>query len=177
MPEGIVEPEEIVEPDDTSMDKTIEVIPRDEEIEEIPRTEPSQDNNIVKSLEEFDRIPAKPRSKIDPGPKQPKKSKGYRDLIAQLRSGYSAGAVRKKVLEDLGQYRELFKVTDTFRVGLKSLVEGEAQAGALEQEEVEVETFPKPVKRLVIQPPRISERRKKQYVRYPDEWGKEGNSQ
>ncbi len=49
----------------------------------------------------------------------------------------------------------------------RQLEEEEAQAGALEQEEIK--TLLKPVKRLVIQPPRISKRRKGQYVRFPDD--------
>jgi hypothetical protein len=43
-------PEEITEPDDMTIDKTIK---------EIPRTKPSQNANIVKSLEEFDHISEK----------------------------------------------------------------------------------------------------------------------
>jgi hypothetical protein len=114
-------PGEITEPDDMTIDEIIE---------EVPRAEPSQDANIVKSLEEFDRIlpdtvvREKPQRRIGLTTRQPKKSKGYRDLIAQLGSGYPAEAVRGKLLADLVQYRELFEVTDAARAALKSLIEG-----------------------------------------------------
>ncbi len=114
------EPEESQEPDDMTIDKTIEVV---------PRPELSQDVNVVRSLEEFDRISPdtvvgeEPR-RIKLTAKHPKKSKGYRDLITQLGSGYPAEAVREKLLADLVQYRELFEVTDAARAALKSLIEG-----------------------------------------------------
>src|SRR6266536_3427808 len=114
------EPEESQEPDDMTIDKTIEVV---------PRPELSQDVNVVRSLEELDRISPdtvvgeEPR-RIKLTAKHPKKSKGYRDLITQLGSGYPAEAVREKLLADLVQYRELFEVTDAARAALKSLIEG-----------------------------------------------------
>ena len=69
MPKEITEPDK---PDNTDMDETIKVI---------PRTKPSN-TNIVNSLKEFEHISEKQPCRSMPGLKQPKKSKGYRDLIA-----------------------------------------------------------------------------------------------
>ncbi len=83
----------------------------------------------MRSLEEFDYISLdtvireEPR-RIKLTMKHPKKSKGYRDLITQLRSGYPTKAVQEKLLVDLVQYQELFEVTDTARTALKSLIKG-----------------------------------------------------
>ena len=113
--------DETEEPDDMSIGDTIEVVPRPDLPEEA---------NVVRSLEEFDRISPgtitgdKPQRQAKLTAHQPKKSKGYRDLITQLGSGHPAEAVRAKLLADLVQYRELFEVTDTARAALKSLNEG-----------------------------------------------------
>jgi len=80
MPKEITEPDK---PDNIDMDKTIKVI---------LRTKPSS-ANIIELLKEFKHILEKPQHRSMPSLKQPKKSKGYRDLIAKLGSGYPAKAV------------------------------------------------------------------------------------
>ena len=67
MPKEITEPNK---PNNTDIDKTIKVI---------LRTKPTN-TNIVKSLKEFKHILEKQQHRI-PRLRQPKKSKGYRDLI------------------------------------------------------------------------------------------------
>ena len=132
-------PEEISEADDMSVDETIE---------EVPRPELSK-TNVVRSLEEFDRISPdtvtgdKPQRKTRLTVHQPRKSKGYRSLINQLGSGYPAEAVREKLLADLVQYRELFEVTDAARAALKSLIEGRpiAEEAVVNIQSVSLDSF------------------------------------
>jgi len=98
---------------------------------------------------------------------------------AALRGTFSSNRLKKFVERDRyfrASDEEVIDATEEERrlaieKEARQLEEEEAQAGALEQEEIE--TLPKPAKRLVIQPPRISERRKGQYVRFPDDWGEE----
>ena len=68
MPKEITEPNKL---DNTDIDKTIKVI---------LRTKPSN-ANIINLLKEFEHILEKQPHRSVPGLKQPKKSKGYRDLI------------------------------------------------------------------------------------------------
>ena len=69
MPKEITEPNKL---DNIDIDKTIKVI---------LRTKPSN-TNIINLLKEFEHILEKQPHKSTPSLKQPKKSKGYRDLIA-----------------------------------------------------------------------------------------------
>ncbi len=98
-------------------------------IKVVLRPELSQDVNVMRSLEEFDYIlldtvVREELYRIKLTAKHLKKSKGYRDLITQLGSEYPTKAVQEKLLVDLVQYQELFKVTDTAQAALKSLIKG-----------------------------------------------------
>ena len=83
-----------------------------------------QDDNIVESIKEFDRILAN-IYKTAYLKQNLKKTKGYRDLISQLVKGNPTEAVSSKLLADLSQYQELFEVVDAAQAVLKSLLKGE----------------------------------------------------
>ena len=97
-------------------------------IEVVPRLELAQKDNIVQSLKEFEQISletlAEPQYIAKVIVHQPKKSKGYKDLITRLGSKYPAEAVRERLLADLALYQKLFEVTDAARATLKSIIEG-----------------------------------------------------
>ena len=112
-------PDEGPEPDDMSVDDVIEVV---------PRPELAQKDNVAQSLKEFERMSpetsAEPQYTAKATVRQPKKSKGYKDLITRLGSEHPAEAVRERLLADLALYQKLFEVTDAARAALKSIVEG-----------------------------------------------------